>query len=532
MTLTQKQKTWLLYAVYIAALLPIIILRDFTPANELRYLSIADEALSNHNFFAFTNQGEPYADKPPLYLWGVILCRWIAGGHYMWLLSLLSVIPAIVTARIMDRWVGTLLPDKTRIYAQLMLLTAGLFFVSSVTMRMDMMMCMFIVLSLYEFWKICTDNPHKRRHQWLFPLYVFLAVFTKGPYGFLIPLVATISYLLIKKEYRRIGAVWGWRFWLVIIAGCAIWFGSVYADGGKEYLNNLLFHQTMDRAVKSFHHSAPFYYYLVCIWYCLVPWSLAMLAMIIRGIQHKSKPTGLQGFFIITAVSSLIMISCFSSKIQIYMLPTVPFIVYAMALSMRKYAGDSLVKAGLAVIAAVFCLALPGFAAAKIIVSNELISSGWYWVTATALSVCGVFTLISLYHPSKAQDALGRATAWMSAAMLAAIFTIGMSMTSINKYIGYKALSEKVMQVSERTGIRELRSWRIKRIENMDVFLRGNEIRNITDEEYFPAHLDDPDEGPYVLAIRLKHADMLPGAKIDTVGKYGVTVINGPKTRE
>ncbi|MDE5707727.1 MAG: dolichyl-phosphate-mannose--protein mannosyltransferase, partial [Alistipes sp.] len=48
-----------------ALLLPAMALRDFTPSNELRYLSIADEALADGNFFAFTNQGAPYADKPP-----------------------------------------------------------------------------------------------------------------------------------------------------------------------------------------------------------------------------------------------------------------------------------------------------------------------------------------------------------------------------------------------------------------------------------------------------------------------------------
>ena len=50
-------------------LTPMMAMRDYSPSNELRYLSIADEALSDGNIFAFTNQGEHYADKPPLYFW-------------------------------------------------------------------------------------------------------------------------------------------------------------------------------------------------------------------------------------------------------------------------------------------------------------------------------------------------------------------------------------------------------------------------------------------------------------------------------
>lgn len=59
-----NKKTFI-FVIMLLTLLPIMLLRDFTPDNELRYLSIADEALRNHTFFAFTNHGVAYADKPP-----------------------------------------------------------------------------------------------------------------------------------------------------------------------------------------------------------------------------------------------------------------------------------------------------------------------------------------------------------------------------------------------------------------------------------------------------------------------------------
>ena len=39
------------------AVLPVLIFRDYTPSNELRYLSIVDEALRNGDIFTFTNHG-------------------------------------------------------------------------------------------------------------------------------------------------------------------------------------------------------------------------------------------------------------------------------------------------------------------------------------------------------------------------------------------------------------------------------------------------------------------------------------------
>ena len=41
----ESRERHLLYLGLCAALIPVLLLRDFTPSNELRYLSIADEAL-------------------------------------------------------------------------------------------------------------------------------------------------------------------------------------------------------------------------------------------------------------------------------------------------------------------------------------------------------------------------------------------------------------------------------------------------------------------------------------------------------
>lgn len=139
-------------------LTPLMALRDFTPANELRYLNIVDEMISEGNIFTLTNQGEPYADKPPLYFWLAALLRVILGQHSMYALSLLSFIPAAVIMVLMDRWLvsasgGSGRPGfMVRFASAMMLGTSALFVGTSVFLRMDMLMCMFIVMSLYSFY--------------------------------------------------------------------------------------------------------------------------------------------------------------------------------------------------------------------------------------------------------------------------------------------------------------------------------------------------------------------------------------------
>ena len=213
------------------ALLPVILLRDFTPANELRYLSIADEAMSHGDIFTFTNHGIAYADKPPLYFWIIMFGKWLLGNHYMWFLSLASLIPAFVVIHIMDKWVAKEINDLGRFTAKFMLMSTGLFLALSVTLRMDMLMCMFIVLSLYTFYKMYIGTNNKL-DTFLFPFYIFMALFSKGPIGLLVPLLSTIIFLYQKKRIKTVAFYWGWKTWSILLTGCLIWFAGVYIEDG------------------------------------------------------------------------------------------------------------------------------------------------------------------------------------------------------------------------------------------------------------------------------------------------------------
>jgi len=146
--------------IWFVALLPAMILRDYTPDNELRYLSIVDEALRNGNIFTFFNQGEIYADKPPLHFWLMMIGKMILGEHRIWYYSLLSFIPALVIVTTMTKWIRRE-NGENETTAPLMLMTTGLFTGAAIIVRMDMLMNMFIVLSLYTFYKIYQGEGRK-----------------------------------------------------------------------------------------------------------------------------------------------------------------------------------------------------------------------------------------------------------------------------------------------------------------------------------------------------------------------------------
>ncbi|MFY9153769.1 MAG: glycosyltransferase family 39 protein [Prolixibacteraceae bacterium] len=424
------------FVFYLVAVLPIFIFRDFTPDNELRYLSIADEALRNGSLFTFTNHGLIYADKPPLYLWIVMIGKIIFGTHNMLFLGLFSIIPALVIVFVMDRWVMNVLSEKDRIVAQLMLLTSGFFIGTAIVLRMDMLMAMFIVLALYTFFRMYSGEG-KPRDSMFFPVFVFMALFSKGPVGIIVPLVSTVVFLFLKKDLKTIGHYWGWKSLILLISLSGFWFAGVYAEGGKEYLNNLLFNQTVNRAVNSFHHQEPFYFYLMTFWYSLAPWSLLVFGILFTGLKNRLVSTDLERFFLVIAGSTFVILSLFSSKLAVYMLPTFPFLIYLPVLLFRKLNTPRWMYILVLIPAGILCLVLPGILVAPHFLSIPGFSmTNLLMLAAIILSSSGVTAIWLL-----AKHQLKNGIIAMSSGMLIAVFVFSFGLPKYNGMIGLRELT-------------------------------------------------------------------------------------------
>lgn len=463
------------HAVYLFALvmlLPLLALRDFTPDNELRYLSIADEALREGHFFAFSNHGVPYADKPPLYLWIVMLGKWLWGSHEMWFLSLASVLPALGVVRVMDVWTRReFATEAGRSASRWMLLTTAYFLGSAVVLRMDMLMCLFIVLALRTFYLWSQEGlraaPARR---WLFPLYVFLALFTKGPVGVLVPLLGTVAYLVGARRWREIARYWGWRTWSVLLVLCALWFGAVYVDGGAAYLHNLLFHQTVDRAVNSFHHSRPCWYYALSMWYVAAPWSILLCATAVAAWRRGWVRTELQKLFIAVCVCTFVMLSCFSSKVDVYLLPALPFALSLCGIWLERCGRAAWARAVVAAVpGAVWVLALPAAAVAWAVPSLGLSSflSPCLVAAAAVLTATGVWGVWQALR----RRALPSAVRTFAAGLLCALFVAAWELPRLNDYVGYGNVCRAAHEVAAERGITHYATWHVRRAENMEVYL-------------------------------------------------------------
>lgn len=499
--------------VLFAALLPIMILRDFTPSNELRYLSIADEAIEQGHIFAFTNQGEAYADKPPLYLWIVMLGKVIFGSHQMWFLSLFSFIPAMVIMCIMNRWVCPVLDLQDRTAAALMLSTCGLFSGLAIFLRMDMLMCMFIILSLYIFWRMYSGECDRPAARILFPVSVFLALFTKGPVGVLVPLVSTLAFLLVKGKIKTIGRYWGWRTWGILTGCCALWFVAVWMEGGAEYLDNLLFHQTIDRAIDAFHHKEPIYYYLISIWYSIAPWSLLAIGIIVAAAAKRMKFSDLEQFFLTVILSTFVLLSAFSSKIAVYLAPTFPFFIYLAALLMARMRPNIWMKIAVAIPALIWICTPAAIVLAHRVPEMAVLQNGWCIAATVILSLSGIVALLLLRRPAPRT-----AIDTLACGLLAALFVGGFSLPQINTELGYGTLCKTARKIATENSCSGYYVCGISRPEAMDVYL-GEDIRKVSTDEIVAGECD---EG--ILMISQRKIDKDPALQLYIAEKEQIRI--------
>ena len=352
------------YWPYLLALLPALILRDFSPVTELRYISCATETLREGNIFCLTYQGEPFPEIMPLYIWIIACLKWLFGHHYMFTISMFSFLPAIGILWVMNRWVERFdtrsfrLCDgsQSRMLASIMLITCGMQCIMAFFVSPCMLFCFFIVCSLYTFWRITAeqgaygpspDRCIRRRLQWQFGLYIFLAIFTNGPLGICIPLVSTTLFLLFSGRIRYWGRVWSWRVWLLLGVFISLWMYGTWCEGGTEAIDRLMMQEPLRRVFDPVSHDRPWYYYSISLWAVSMPWGPFCLIVLIASFYKRlssgsfswRKPfdSSLQSFFVCTFIVTFIYFSLIRYKLDVNMLPAYPFLVYAGVMQLGQW---------------------------------------------------------------------------------------------------------------------------------------------------------------------------------------------------
>jgi 4-amino-4-deoxy-L-arabinose transferase-like glycosyltransferase len=296
--------------------------RDLHYRDELRYTEVAREMSETGDYFVPHLGGEIYTDKPPFYFWVLILAKNIFGEYSAAAMAAPSIISAIIIILLTFYFAKSFLEKKYSFLAGIILATTLLFFSLSIFVRMDLLMMVFIVASLFSFFKAYQQQKHYL--YLLFYLFMGIATAIKGPAGFLIPLVIIPGFLVWDNNLKELKQMKLFKGALIFISVILLWLIPAFIFGGREYIYSLVVLQTFGRAVDSFAHNEPFYYYFMTLPVTLLPWTLLLVSSFVYLFKYNENMSTELKFILSWFILPLILFSLFSGKLVFYLLPIYP----------------------------------------------------------------------------------------------------------------------------------------------------------------------------------------------------------------
>ncbi|GDY14199.1 hypothetical protein LBMAG53_30770 [Planctomycetota bacterium] len=381
-------RSHLAWALLIAAAIAVagIATRPVLPVDELRYLAVAWEMHLSGNWLVPTLDGQPYSHKPPLLFW-LINLGWLVLGPVEWWARAVAplagmaclvltaaigrrlwptsdeVAPRPTTALSADQSAEEPNHGRRSFCARWVVRPAEhLLRFSLASWRLGGSSAgntAALVLAGGWFWAVFTSLTYfdgmltagvllavlgllpGSRFAWL-PMGLAIAVLAKGPVA-LVHLAAAgvaIAWLLpggrdiIRPRRMVAGVVLG-------LVPPLLWALAASWAAGPEFARDLWWEQQAGRAMDSFAHAAPAWYYLPVVGLILVPWLFWPGAwQLVRRAVGQSDPA----LRMLLAWSGLVVLglSLVSAKQPHYLLPVVPVLalILGRALTDRPITGQ------------------------------------------------------------------------------------------------------------------------------------------------------------------------------------------------
>ena len=291
---------------------------------EARYALVAREMLETGQWILPHLGGMVYADKPPLLFWSIALLSALGPGVTEWTARLPSALAAVGVCLMTWRLGVRCFSPATGLLAAFVLATSGGFFWSGRQALPDMLLTLWTTGAFWALWEWFTGQ--RRRAAVAAGLCMGFATLTKGPVGAVLPALCGLIYLI--KTHGRSPQLNGGDALLCLGAFLGVtlaWFVPAVALGGLEYAQATLLHHSLERYVRAWEHTAPWYYYLGAFPAEFLPWTLFLpQALVARGSLGRTQGRDGRWFALCWLVTILGFFSISTGKRDIYILPAFP----------------------------------------------------------------------------------------------------------------------------------------------------------------------------------------------------------------
>jgi 4-amino-4-deoxy-L-arabinose transferase-like glycosyltransferase len=278
--------------------------RDLFVGDETKYGQVVREMRATGAFFLPTLNGTPFTHKPPIHFWLIDLLTFPLGVYSTWAFVLPSLIAFIFLIWLMWKIGGPL--------AAFICGSSLMIWTSAQSARMDVSFTAFILLALWQLERFF-DRDDFRALLWS-AIALGIAVLIKGPMA---PVIAIALFVLEWLRRKRIPRGNYAPAILAMIVIPLLWLVPAMLLGGRAYTHDVIVKQTVGRAVASWVHNAPPWFYVLHLPASLFPWFFLAVAAVI-ALWHTHR------FLINWILAVLVPYSLMSSKLDVYMMAMIP----------------------------------------------------------------------------------------------------------------------------------------------------------------------------------------------------------------
>ena len=325
---------WTLTGLSLLLLFLGLVPRELWGIDEPLVGTIIREMVVDGQWLAPHMNGVLYVEKPPLYFWLAALPALLTGTLTPLWLRLPSTLSAVGCLWLTYRMGARLFNARAGLFAAGILATSLLFALAAQITRMDMPLVLIILAILHgfvRFMELEADSPAAsavaaRSDRWALALYPLagLSFLMKGPIGPVVPAFIIGSVLLWRRDWRAVARL---RPVVGTLLACAVvlpWLIPAVRQEGIGYANLLILHQSVGRAISSFSHGRPFYYYLYTFPVTFLPWLLFLPAAFFWLWRQRESLEWRLPFLVSWTLGLFLFFSVISGKLVIYLLPLFP----------------------------------------------------------------------------------------------------------------------------------------------------------------------------------------------------------------
>jgi 4-amino-4-deoxy-L-arabinose transferase-like glycosyltransferase len=349
---------------------------DLWAPDEPRYAQVAEEVRSfQHGWrglWLMHLNGEAYTQKPPLYFWLAALAGAPAAHVSEAAARLPSALSGVACVALLIALGSRMRGPAVGIAAGALLATCASFAHLARRVQLDVLLSACELAALALFWRIDRAAAPRARDVAALHAALGLAVLTKGPVGFIAPLLAIAAFLAWERRLGALRRCFPWWSPLLSIAPGLVWVAGAALLAPPGFAHAALLDNLWARYVEGTDHVSPFYYYLYQLPIDFLPWSLLAPALVTAGrrvLAEGADPgqARVWRFLLAWIGSALVFFSFSEGKRGLYLVPVYPAaallcadaVVTPLLAGARPIRAVRAVLAGLAALLAIAGLLVP-----------------------------------------------------------------------------------------------------------------------------------------------------------------------------